>query len=382
MLEGNLNSILNETLDTAVAVAGADFGSIQLLDRSSSELVIVAQRGLPSWWVDFWNRVAKGRGACGAALERRQRVIVEDIERSPIFAGSEALDIQWRAGVRAVQSTPLISQSGALLGMFSTHYRAPHHPDPRALRLLDLLARHAADAIERELAEDDLIAMRGKLATAEESERLHIARELHEYLAQMLVVMRLRLEQLSRHRHRDVRETADEVLEMIGEADEWTRSLATRISPPVLYELGLSSALESLAGEMGRTFGLAVSVVDQGLDPPLSQEVRFVMYQSARELLINAAKHSQAGAATVRISRGDDELTVTVADEGVGFDNSALTAKSRLGLLHLRERISSLGGALRVHSTPGHGTQASLTVPLAARSQAIRQNTGHGVSGP
>ena len=77
-----------------------------------------------------------------------ERVIVEDIELSPIFAGTEALEIQQKAGVRAVQSTPLVSRSGNLLGMFSTHYKAPHRPTDRELRLLDLLARHAADFIE------------------------------------------------------------------------------------------------------------------------------------------------------------------------------------------------------------------------------------------
>ena len=74
---------------------------------------------------------------------------MEDVEQSPIFMGTPALEVQRRAGVRAVQSTPLVSRSGKALGMFSTHYRKPHRPDERSLRLLDLLARQAADIIER-----------------------------------------------------------------------------------------------------------------------------------------------------------------------------------------------------------------------------------------
>ncbi|HVO45274.1 MAG TPA: PAS domain S-box protein, partial [Steroidobacteraceae bacterium] len=147
--EGNLEPVLAEIVDAAIAISGADFGNIQLLDPESGILRIAAQRGFPKWWIDFWEDVSKGQGTCGTALEREERVIVEDLEQSEIFAGTAALEMQRKAGVRAVQSTPLMSRSGKPLGMFSTHYRKPHRPDDRSLRLLDLLARHAADIIER-----------------------------------------------------------------------------------------------------------------------------------------------------------------------------------------------------------------------------------------
>lgn len=147
--EGNLEPVLGEIVDAAMMIAGADFGNIQLLDPVSGDLRIEAQRGLPQWWLDFWNSVATGHGCCGTALERGERVIIEDVEISPIFANTPALDIQRRAGVRAVQTTPLITRSGKPVGMFSTHYKNPGRPDERTLRLLDLLARQAADIIER-----------------------------------------------------------------------------------------------------------------------------------------------------------------------------------------------------------------------------------------
>jgi PAS domain S-box-containing protein len=156
--EGNLEPVLVEIVDAAIAISGADFGNIQLLDAESSDLRIVAHRGFPDWWLEFWNNVSRGQGVCGTALERGERVIVEDVERSPIFAGRPALEIQRRVGVRAVQSTPLVSRSGKPLGMFSTHWREPGRPDERSLRLLDLLARHAADIAERAQAEEALRA--------------------------------------------------------------------------------------------------------------------------------------------------------------------------------------------------------------------------------
>ena len=151
--DSNLGPILNEILDAAIAIAGADFGNIQLLRRESGKLRIEAQRGFPRWWVDFWHSADAVRSACAAALERNARIIVEDVETDPLFAGTPALDVQRRAGVRAVQSVPLVSRSGAQLGVFSTHYKAPHRPGPRELALLELLAQEAADIIARTQAD-------------------------------------------------------------------------------------------------------------------------------------------------------------------------------------------------------------------------------------
>jgi PAS domain S-box-containing protein len=145
--QGDLGIILCEIVDAAIDVADADLGTVQLIDPVSSALRIVAHRGFPEWWVDFWNSVPQGQGSCGVSLQRGERVIVENVEQSPIFVGA-ALEIQLKVGVRAVQSTPLVSRSGKLLGVFSTHYGKPQRPDEGKLRILDLLARQAADIIE------------------------------------------------------------------------------------------------------------------------------------------------------------------------------------------------------------------------------------------
>ncbi|HMK43712.1 MAG TPA: PAS domain S-box protein, partial [Dissulfurispiraceae bacterium] len=154
--EGNLKPVLDEIVDAAIAISGSDFGNIQLLNPASGELKIVSHRGFPQWWIDFWETVSKGQGTCGTALERGNRVIVEDVEQSPIFIGTPGLEIQRRAGVRAVVSTPLKSRSGVPLGMFSTHFKTPKRPDDRTLQLLDLLARNAADIIDYAQKEESL----------------------------------------------------------------------------------------------------------------------------------------------------------------------------------------------------------------------------------
>ncbi|HET6412852.1 MAG TPA: GAF domain-containing protein [Anaeromyxobacter sp.] len=155
--EGLPQVVLEEVLDAAIAITHADRGNIQLLDPASRRLRVAAHRGHERWWLDFFESVAEGEGtSCGAALQKRTRVIVEDVTKSPVFIGTPALAVQLRAGIRAVQSTPLVGSSGELVGMISTHYRTPGRPDDRDLRLLDLLARQAADMIERVRSEEAL----------------------------------------------------------------------------------------------------------------------------------------------------------------------------------------------------------------------------------
>ena len=153
---GDLADILDEILELAIDITGADMGDIQLLEVESGLLKIKAHRGFKQPYLDFFAVVEQGFGSCGTALQRGERVIVEDITCSPIFAGTPALAVQLKAGVRAVQSTPLLSRSGIIVGMLSTHFRSPHRPEEQDLQLVELLAHQAASLIERMRAEEAL----------------------------------------------------------------------------------------------------------------------------------------------------------------------------------------------------------------------------------
>lgn len=157
VLNGDLSAVLKDIINAAVAITNADMGNIQILDPESGRLKIVAQRGFERPFLDYFDSVPEGRAACGTAMMRMERVVVEDVSRSPIFVGTPELEVMLAAGVRAVQSTPLLSRSGRLLGMFSTHYRTSRRPDERELKLIDLLVRQTADIIERTLAEKQLV---------------------------------------------------------------------------------------------------------------------------------------------------------------------------------------------------------------------------------
>ena len=157
---GAFSELLKEILDASIEITGADLGNIQLLGEDGA-LKIVAQRGFDARFFEFFHDAHHG----GAALLTRERVVVEDVGSSPIFAGTPVLSAMLDAGARALQSTPLVSRSGRSLGIFSTYYRTCRRPSERDLRLLDLLARQAADLIERKRSED----IRGRLSAIVES---------------------------------------------------------------------------------------------------------------------------------------------------------------------------------------------------------------------
>ena len=152
--EDLLSRGLAEILDAAIEISSADMGNIQLLENGV--LTIVTQRGFEAPFIKFFDAVHDGQAACGTALQLGGRVIIEDVLDSPIFAGTPARDVMLAANALAVQSTPLISGSGRVLGMVSTHYRKLYRPNERELRMLDLLARQAADLIERKQSEEAL----------------------------------------------------------------------------------------------------------------------------------------------------------------------------------------------------------------------------------
>ena len=141
-------------LDAAVAIMRSDFASMQMFYPERGELRLLGYRGFNPTAAAFWEWVRPGSGStCGAALATGARSIVPDIELSDFMAGSEDLETYRQTGIRAVQSTPLVSRAGRLLGMISTHWRNPHQPSERDLHHLDVLARQAADLIERKQAE-------------------------------------------------------------------------------------------------------------------------------------------------------------------------------------------------------------------------------------
>ncbi len=153
-------ALYNTILDAAVAIMRSDFASIQMLHPQrgpGGELQLLGHRGFNPEATKFWEWVRPAsESTCGIALRTGQRVIAPDVQTCELMAGSEDQKTCLQTGIRAVQTTPLISRSGRLVGMISTHWRQPHQPTERDLRALDVLARQAADLIEHKQAQESL----------------------------------------------------------------------------------------------------------------------------------------------------------------------------------------------------------------------------------
>ncbi|HET6656072.1 MAG TPA: PAS domain S-box protein [Gammaproteobacteria bacterium] len=150
--EDDVHALYRRIVDAAVAVMNADAASLQMLDRKCGELRLLESKGFHPTSAKFWEWVrADSSSSCGAALASGKRTLVDDVEDCDFMSGTADLEEFRRSGLRAVQSTPLVSRSGKALGMMSTHWCQPHRPSERDLQMLDVLARQAADLIERNL---------------------------------------------------------------------------------------------------------------------------------------------------------------------------------------------------------------------------------------
>jgi PAS domain S-box-containing protein len=158
--EGQVESLYEKIVDAAVGIMRSDYASMQMLypERGTGgELRLLVFRGFDPDAAKFWEWVRADSGCtCGMALRTRRRVIAADVETCNFMAGTEDRTAYLQAGMYAAQSTPLISRSGRLVGMISTHWRKRHVPPEADLRRLDVLARQAADLLERVQAVESL----------------------------------------------------------------------------------------------------------------------------------------------------------------------------------------------------------------------------------
>jgi signal transduction histidine kinase/ActR/RegA family two-component response regulator len=151
--EDDTETLYQKLVDAASRVMHSEYASMQRLHAHgmhSGELELLAYRGFNAEAATFWRWVrAESESTCGMALRTRLRVIAPDVELCHFMAGSADLSTYRATGIRAVQTTPLLSRTGTLVGMISTHWRQAHQPPERNLRLLDIIARQAADLLER-----------------------------------------------------------------------------------------------------------------------------------------------------------------------------------------------------------------------------------------
>ncbi|HKS70087.1 MAG TPA: ATP-binding protein, partial [Ktedonobacterales bacterium] len=418
--EGNLEALYEQILNAAIAVTHADMGSMQMLYPDRGALRLLAWKGFDPASAAFWEWVRVGEGcSCGEALRTGERVIVHDVETCDFMAGTEDLDSYHRSGIMAVQSTPLLARDGSLVGMISTHWRTPHQPSERELRLFDVLARQAADLIERKQAEDAL-----RLANVRMDEFLNMA--THELktpltalqanlqLAERRLQLRLAalegavrkadgtsagagasagsettmpaqralqgIAQLLIRNERQVRQLTRLVDDLVDAARIETGKLEIRPAPCDLAVIMREAVAEQRTVHPKRAIHLQLP---QQQSVPVNADAGRIS-QAVANYLTNALKYAPDDRPVEVVLRVEgDTAYVSVRDDGSGipaedqahvwergFRAAGVRSSSEgvgLGLgLHIsRTIVERHGGTVGVESAPGKGSTFWFTLPLA-----------------
>lgn len=204
-----------------------------------------------------------------------------------------------------------------------------------------------------------------RLLSAQEAERSRIARELHDDFGQQLALLAINLEQLNGDARVDESDRgglARAALDRLHNVARSMRDLSHRLHPTKLQLIGLVPALASLQRELSRP-EFTITFSHSNVPPALPHEITLCIYRIVQEALQNAIRHSSAGRVSVDLRGGEDRLSLTVVDDGVGFDVDAEWGRG-LGLLSMAERLESIDGSVAIHSRPGTGTRVEASIPL------------------
>jgi PAS domain S-box-containing protein len=379
----NLGTALDDVLENAIVTSGADFGNIQLYNPQVGALEIVAQRGFRQDFLEYFRQVRVDEGSCCAqAMQSGQRIILEDVELDPAYEPHR--QIAAAAGYRAVQSTPLKSRSGSVLGMLSTHFRLPQRVSERNQRLLDLYARHAADLIERMRIEQDL-----RDADRRKDEFLAmLAHELRNPLAPIrnaLHIMKMpgangaAVERARQMTERQVQHLVRLVDDLLDVSRIMRGRIELRKEPVELADVlarGVEAA-QPMIDACGQKLVVCVPPQPLRLHGDATR-----LAQVVTNLLHNAAKFSErAGHIWLSAGREGAELVVRVRDEGSGIradllphifelfvqgDRSLERSRGGLGigLTVVRKLVELHGGSIEARSEgPGQGSEFLVRLP-------------------
>ncbi|HMD10420.1 MAG TPA: MASE1 domain-containing protein [Candidatus Acidoferrum sp.] len=234
------------------------------------------------------------------------------------------------------------------------------------------------DITQRKLSEEALMAMSGRLITAQEAERTRIARELHDDLSQRMAVLQISVEQFKQGMP-DISSKAKQQLHTIAETAREVssdiHSLSYQLHPARLELLGLVASLKGFCGEFSAQHKIDVQFLHSNIPGQIPKDVSLCLYRITQEALQNVVKHSEAAEAEVELSGQSEEIELCISDSGRGFDVESAKRAAGLGLVSMRERLRLVGGHLSVESEPSRGTRICVRVPQAAIAAAVAIRT-------
>jgi PAS domain S-box-containing protein len=365
-------TVLTTLLDHLRRIVAFDRASVMLLEEASRLSVRALFDG---------NRVIPLAPEVRSELNPADHPIVYGIltTGTPVLIPDVRTHPDWslptdRSSEASWMGVPLFAR-GDVAGLFSLSKREPDYFNEEHMRLAGAMAIHASAAVDNavlfEQVQTSAVQLRllsRRLVEAQENERRHIARELHDETGQALVSLRFGLRLLEREINGggSVTGRVAELTQRIDEVIDGLHRLAADLRPPSLDHLGLDAALRQFSRTAASKFGLAVHFSARGFTSDrLPMVVETDLFRVAQEALTNVVRHARATRVDVLAERRGDRVMVMIEDDGVGFDPDRVTGENHFGLLGMRERAEALGGTLTVESTPGAGTTVVVEVPSA-----------------
>jgi two-component sensor histidine kinase len=371
--------LYGKIVDAAVSITGSQFGTMQLLcppgDPSGhgGELKLLCHHGLPPEAIAFWQWVKpSAHSSCTMALKVGQRAIIPDFEEWDEIAGTPDLLAFREAGIRSAQTTPLLSRSGNLLGMISTHWTTPHQPSERDLRLLDLLARQAADLLERTIAEEALRAREQELERAcaalreGELRQKMLAGEMSHRVKNLfaLVNTMVRFGARSARDKDDFARSLSGRLHALAEAHHLVLAGETTASA-LEFEHIIRSVIEAHQSENGLRFGLMGSALS--IKPESISGLALVINELATNAIKYGALAADEGTVAITWSAEDDHLSVRWEERG-GAAVEAAPDRIGFGSRLLDTTIVRQFGGTFKQDWQRDGVVVSISLPMSAIS--------------
>jgi PAS domain S-box-containing protein len=360
----SLPGLLEAVVKRACQLVDAPGGGLYLNDPIKQEVRCVVSYQTP---VNYSGVVLKyGEGAAGKVAQIGQPLNIQDY---PNWPGRSGL-FEETQPFSAVLSVPLLwgeRVSGVINLLYLETGKSFGSHD---VEILTLFAGHAAIAIENSRLLDESLAkqqevreLSGRLAEAQENERRRIARELHDQVGQSLSALSLNMNivhlQLPDYMP-GVRRRLEDSLMLIDQTTDNIRSLMSELRPAVLDDYGLKAALEWAAGVFIKRYNHKLVV--EGECARFSSRVEIALFRIAQEALANVARHAQAQRVSIRLSQVQADFSMTITDNGIGFDLASLprTEKSGWGLRLMSERADSIGASLEIESAHMQGTKITV----------------------
>jgi len=331
----------------AAADVGYDSASLMVYDRDHDALVVRASDRAEL----VGTQVAAGPAISWRAMERRQPVVVKG-PAGPDLPHTYTKDVPYSIVL------PLLVGAKAL-GVLNVNRST--EPSESQVGYLRILAYQAAFAVERAGLYAELQLFAGQALSQEEESRRHVARELHDTLAPVIVSAYGILQNPGKTEV-DLKRATD----LLRTAIQETRAIIGSVRPATLEDLGLAGAISSAATEVAAEAGWEIDE-DIGEIGPIRPDAEAALYRATLEALLNAKRHAGARKVAVKLKQDEAYLEIVIADDGQGFAieqwGEASAKAGHYGLLHMRERIGLLGGVCKIASKPGEGTTVRITVP-------------------